>query len=534
MLFFFKQSITMSGSKVDSVAPLVWSSLTEHIFKTILYSIFLARVVRSETISYFVFAIKLFTGWILLWMINNEVGYFHQRLSRQLPPGFCGLPVIRDIYGVYVLVTSGFSGLQQARRKYGSMFTAPLFGRINIVLGGQDDLLWQFNNDRKALTEVSWPPNITMLLGPNAVANQSGKYHRVLRRLLEPYFLPKFVKNYLRVMDETTMEELESWCKTDDFVSSEVFKMYALRLFYASSFGKVNEEKIEELHRLFTIWLNGFLSPITVNFPGNPLTEGMKARERILEIVDSLIDDFMRENPEESERAQTTIIGRLVYGKDKDDNRMMTRDEMKDNILNLIFAGHDTTYASISTLLHHLSQNPTAMDAMAAEVASLKEPLNADDLKNAPALNACIHEAWRVDPPVPGSFRKAVKDLEWKGYSFKKDTVFNYSILMATQDEKLYAAPSKFHMERFLPTDHPLYQPEKASGIDPLQGRSSYPIFGGGTHVCLGKAFAQLELRVLAARMMQHYTVQVRNSKKVHFPVNGWSIEFKLTKRKSD
>ena len=115
-----------------------------------------------------------------------------------------------------------------------------------------------------------------------------------------------------------------------------------------------------------------------------------------------MIDEFIVENPEESERAQTTIIGRLIYGKDKDDNRMMTRDEMKDNILNLIFAGHDTTYASISTLLYHLSQNPDAMEALSEEVSTLSEPLKSDELKNAPILNACIHESWRMDPPVLG------------------------------------------------------------------------------------------------------------------------------------
>ena len=72
---------------------------------------------------------------------------------------------------------------------------------------------------------------------------------------------------------------------------------------------------------------------------GTAFDEAMKARDRILDTVDMLIDEFIKENPEESKRAQTTIIGRLIYGKDKDNNRMMTRDEMKDNILNLIFAG---------------------------------------------------------------------------------------------------------------------------------------------------------------------------------------------------
>jgi cytochrome P450 len=147
-------------------------------------------------------------------------------------------------------------------------------------------------------------------------------------------------------------------------------------------------------------------------------------------------------------------------------------------------------------------------------------------------LNACLHESWRVDPPVPGSFRKAVKELHHKGYSFDAGTVFNYSILMAVTDENLYKRYEKFDMRRFLPEDHPLYCQDIDSGIDPFQGRSSYPIFGGGTHVCLGKAFAQLELRVLAARLLREYKVEVRNPKKVAFPVNGWNIEFKLTRRK--
>lgn len=424
--------------------------------------------------------------------------------------------------------------LYDSRRKYGTFFASSFVGRVNIVLGGQDDLSWLFNNDRKALTEISWPPNIVMLLGPGAVANQSGKYHRVLRRLLEPYFAPKFVEHYLTSMDKTTVDKLDSWASSGEFLSSEVFKMYALRLFYASSFGKVDEGVIARLHDDFKIWLAGFMSMTTMRLPGTTIDEAMKARDRILDEVDKLIDIFIEENPEGSDRANTTVIGRLIYGKDKDDNRMMTRDEVKDNMLNLIFAGHDTTFASIASLLYHLSQNPDAMEALAEEASSLSEPLSADELKNAPVLNACMHESWRMDPPVLGSFREAVsKDIEHKGYSFEKGTIFNYSILMATTDEGVYKNHDQFNMKRFLPKDHPLYRAEDDSGMDPLQGRTNYPIFGGGTHICLGKAFAQLELRVLAARMLKHYKVEVRNPEKIYFPVNGWNLEFKLTKRKS-
>mmetsp|Transcript_2410 Transcript_2410/g.5321 ORF Transcript_2410/g.5321 Transcript_2410/m.5321 type:complete len:531 (+) Transcript_2410:101-1693(+) len=516
--------------------PTCWSSSVEHIIKATVYTYICHRSITHaiDSVSPYSTTTYALAGIYALWMVKNELDLILKRLQRKLPPGYIGFPILREIEFIRAISNGGImKALHEKRNKYGTIFTRSFFGGTTIVAGGQDDLNWIFNNDRKALTEVAWPPTIVMLLGPSAVANQTGKYHRVLRRLLEPYFAPRFVTNYLKCMDETTSDELESWCEAGEFHSSEVFKMYALRLFYVSAFGNVDEEMIASLHDDFKQWLGGFMSLTTKQIPGTSFAEAMKARDRILDTVDVLIDKFMSENPEDSERAQITIMGRLIYGKDKDNNRVMTRDEMKDNILNLIFAGHDTTYASISTLLYHLSENKDAMDALATEVSTLSDPLTADELRNAPVLNACIHESWRCDPPVAGSFRKAVKELQHKGYSFGAGSVFNYSILMATTDEKLYKSHEKFEMRRFLPKDHPLYSSDIDSGIDPFQGRSSYPIFGGGTHVCLGKAFAQLELRVLAARLLKGYKVEVRNPEKVYFPVNGWNIEFELTKRKS-
>lgn len=524
------------SSKQPTKARIVWSSLTEHIIKLGLYTAFFIHAILStqKSSTPFSYTINICIALFALRLIKGELNISFKRLQRKLPPGYLGFPIIREIKFFKSIASGGIQqSLDAARSNYGTMFSQNFFGRTNIAMGGQEDLIWLFNNDRKAQTEIAWPPNIVMLLGPGAVANQTGKYHRVLRRLLEPYFAPLFVKNYLKSMDDTTLEELDNWSALGEYQSSEVFKMYALRLFYVSSFGIADEETIATLHDNFKLWLGGFMSVTTRRIPGTSFDKAMKARDRILDTVDKLIDQFIAENPEESERAQTTIVGRLIYGKDKDDNRMMTRDEMKDNILNLIFAGHDTTYTSISTLLYHLSENPDAMEALTNEVSTLSEPLISDELKSAPVLNACIHESWRIDPPVLGSFRKTVNNgLEHKGYSFDKGETFNYSILMATTDESLYKNQDQFNMKRFLPKDHPLYEAKVDSGIDPFAGRTNYPIFGGGTHVCLGKAFAQLELRVLATRMLKHYKVEVRNSKKSYFPVNGWDVEFKLTKRK--
>ena len=533
-----KSAAAASGGGSNN-AQMMWS-IMEHIIKAMVYTIVVAIAVKSAINGGTSFplsvAMKTVFAFFVFWKgVKGEIEFIIKRVQRKMPPGYLGFPILREINFFVGIATGKFmTTLQESRAKYGTMFAQNFFGQATIICGGQDDLNWLFQNDRKALTDVAWPPNIVKLLGPGAVANQTGKYHRVLRRLLEPYFAPIFVKNYFAAMDETTLDELEAWSSLGEFQSSEVFKMYALRLFYVSSFGTIDDDVISTLHDDFRLWIGGFMSLTAKEIPGTAFAEAMKARDRILDTVDMLISKFEKENPEDSVRSQTTIIGRLIYGKDDNDNRMMTRDEMKDNILNLIFAGHDTTYASISTLLYHLSESPDAMKALTEEVSSLKEPFNSDVLKKLPVLNACIYESWRMDPPVTGGFRKALKDLQHKGYTFEPGTAFNYSILLTTTDENQYKTNDKFRMERFLPKDHALYSPDIDSGIDPAQGRASYPIFGGGTHICLGKAFAQLEMRVLAARMMQQYQVEVRNPKKEYFPVNGWSMEFKLTKRKDE
>ena len=261
----------------------------------------------------------------------------------------------------------------------------------------------------------------------------------------------------------------------------------------------------------------------------------MNARDRILVTVEQLIETFKRENPPESERAQKSMMGRVCYGTDEDGNPIDPED-LKDNVLNMIFAGHDTTYASMGTALHYLSQHPDVMEALTEEVESFHEPLDFDELKNAPVLNAFLAESWRMDPPVAGAFRKLCQDTEYKGYKLPKDMVVRYNILAASQNNELYPTPNQFEIQRYLPKDHPLAVDKDlhADGVDYNNLKANYPIFGGGAHSCLGSHFAKLEMRVLLTRLLQSYDLEVRNSEKVHFPVNGWKNEFKLIPKQLD
>jgi cytochrome P450 len=154
-------------------------------------------------------------------------------------------------------------------------------------------------------------------------------------------------------------------------------------------------------------------------------------------------------------------------------------------------------------------------------------------LKSAPVLNAFIAESWRKDPPVTIGFRRTVNPQEYQGFKFPERQGFMYSILLASQNEKLYPQPLNFDIQRFLPQGHPLVTDTglnmAAEKIDFNSMKANYPIFGGGMHACLGSHFAKLEMRIFLTRLLQSYDIEERNAEKVNFPINGFKTEFRVT-----
>jgi cytochrome P450 len=517
-----------------SARNLPLQSLGEECVKAAIYSALTAYAVQSaigseSTVSLLV---NLFVAVCGVRALALELTFLLFQRPK-LPPGSMGFPLFGDLPVLAIRYKGAlFQLLYEKGQLYGSIFISSVLGRNVVTLGDTASLTWLWNNDRKSLTESAWPPNVAKLLGPAAVANLQGHHHKIVRRLMEPFYTPLFVSNYLEIMTKTTDEDLHEWSQAEGFLSGKVFKLYALRLFLVSSFGEIDHDLITALHENYTIWIGGFLSLLGTNrFPGSNFDKAMKARDRILMSIDELMKKFVVENPEDSDLAKKTIMGRMIYAKDEN-GLGLSDNEIKDNLLNLIFAGHDTTFISINTVLHHLSQHPHVEAALVEEVSKFKEPLDLEEIKNAPVLNAVMHESWRVDPPAPFAFRKAVKTgLDYDGYHFPKGTIFSYNIGLAAHQEHVYPSANSFHMERFLPSDHYLANPQWKSQVDPSNGRADYPVFGGGTHVCLGKNFAKLELRIIMARMFKNYTVRVRNNTKVYMPVNGWTIDFQLIKK---
>ena len=174
----------------------------------------------------------------------------------------------------------------------------------------------------------------------------------------------------------------------------------------------------------------------------------------------------------------------------------MTDDLIRDQILTMLIAGHDTSTALLAWVLHLLSVHPETMKQAVQEVDQVigSADITADHLKHLPILSNTIKETLRLYPPIHVSNRMVAEDTAVTGYELQAGTRLMASIYLSHRDKRYWGEPEKFRPERFDP---------KAPKPPPF----TYIPFGGGARTCIGAGFAQVEAKVVLARILQRFTL---------------------------
>ncbi|HSR30514.1 MAG TPA: cytochrome P450, partial [Anaerolineae bacterium] len=172
---------------------------------------------------------------------------------------------------------------------------------------------------------------------------------------------------------------------------------------------------------------------------------------------------------------------------------------VRDQLLTLLIAGHDTSTASLTWTLYLLGRHPEALARAQAEVDSVlaDEPPAAEHLSGLVFLEQVFWEALRLYPPIHIGNRLAATDLEIAGYEVAAGTRVMYSIYLAHRSEQYWEEPLRFRPERF------------AKELRGTRPPLSYVPFGGGPRNCIGAAFAQVEAKVVLARLLQLFDLQL-------------------------
>jgi cytochrome P450 len=235
--------------------------------------------------------------------------------------------------------------------------------------------------------------------------------------------------------------------------------------------------------------------------PGSPWARMQANRRALDEIILGQID-ARRLTPTGGD----DILSMLLEARDED-GEGFTRQELRDQMMHLLFGGHDTTSSTLSFLIYELSRNPHVLERLLEEQDSVlggRTPTAEDLLNGLPYLSLVVDETLRLYPPVWFGPRMSVKPFEFAGHRVPAGVHIIHSSWVSHRLPEVFPNPEAFIPERF--------EPEARRRLAP----GAYIPFGGGQRICIGKRFGQTEVKLVSTMLLQRLAVELLPGRTMH------------------
>lgn len=403
--------------------------------------------------------------------------------SLPLPPGDRGLPFIGETIGFFT--DPEFNSKRIA--KYGNVYQTNIFGNPTVMMVGAEANTFLFRNENKYVVST-WPKSTSILLGDLSLAVKNGDFHTSRRKLLYQAFQPRALASYIPTMSKITEEYLHKWEQMGELTWYPELRNYTFDIASTLFVGTDGGSETPMGH-LFEDWCAGLFT-IPISLPWTKFGKALHCRQALLKYIeDIVIQRQQADSPGEDS------LGLLIQAVDES-GHSLSLEELKDQVLLLLFAGHETLTSAIASFCLLTAQHPEVLERLHDEQQqlALTSPLTLDNLKQMSYLDQVIKEVMRLVPPVGGGFRKVIKSFAFGGYQIPEGWTIQYQIAQTHKDPELYPEGDRFDPERFSPEKEA--ERQKSFGYIP---------FGGGLRECLGKEFARLEMRLFASKLLRDY-----------------------------
>lgn len=405
------------------------------------------------------------------------------KTTSALPPGQFGLPFIGETLAF--LRDKDFA--KKRYEKYGSIFKTSLFGQPTIVVKGAAANQFVISNENRYFISA-WPKSTRILLGSLSLSIQTGHEHLQRRKLLAKAFRPRALSSYIETIEGITQQYLKSWEEQQTLTWYPELRNYTFDI-ACQLFVGLEQGSQTELGHLFETWVQGLFS-IPLSLPWTKFGRALESRNKLLAELEKII-----QKRQQQEDFGNDALGILMQAEDDEGNKL-SLEELKDQILTLLFAGHETLTSSLSSFCLLMVQHPDIFQKAKAEQEQIlgHQKITFDTLQQLTYLDQVLQEVLRLVPPVGGAFREVIADCEFQGYKIPKGWKVLYQINQTHQQATVYPEPNIYRPERF----NPDLENNPAKTYD-------YVPFGGGMRECIGKEFARLEMKILAVHLLRDY-----------------------------
>ena len=403
-----------------------------------------------------------------------------------LPPG-PSLP--RPLLlGRFILQPTSF--LVDCERRYGEYFTLRLSDeRTMVITSDPDAVKTVFTGDPERMHAGKNNEILRPLLGDRSVLLLDGAAHMRQRKLMLPPFHGERMKAYGETMRAVAERHVAAWPHATVFAAAPSMQAITLEIILRTVFGLDDPARLERvgapLRRLLDASASQLrLLALQITSSANPRPRSPWGRfNQLVAEADRVVYEEIHARRAQDAGGHEDILSLLLEARDED-GEPLTDLELRDELMTLLLAGHETTATALSWTLERLVRHPAVVERLVAERRG-----GADA---APYLEATIKEALRLRPVVTAVGRHLTAPLEVGGHLLPAGVTINPSIYLLHRRPDLYPEPEAFRPERFL---------------DDPPGTYQWIPFGGGVRRCLGASFALYEMRIVLQTVLDRVSL---------------------------
>ncbi len=408
-----------------------------------------------------------------------------------LPPGPKGLPVVGN---ALQFQRDPLRFIRETQQTYGRVATIHIGKQPFVLFFQPEHVRYILTENQRNFVKPNrgGGANLRYLLG-DGLLTIDGEFHRQQRRLVQPAFHKRRVEGYADIMVQFTEEMLVQWQPGSTINIAQAMQQLTLSIIAKSLFNIDSPSLIAELGVAFNDVINNGRSlasrrTLRLNLPFTKYGKVVSGKRTLDEFEYNLIAERRKDG-----RDMGDVLSMLLHAQEEGDT--LTDKQVHDHILTFVAAGHETAQNTLSWTFYLLSQHPDKRDKLLNELQTVlarRSPTVAD-LANLPYLAWVINESWRMLPPAWIQGRRAVNDFDLDGYHFPAGTIGMISQWVTHNLPDIWGDPATFRPER--------WDPANSQKVP----QWAYFPFGGGSRICIGMPFAEMETKLLLATILQRY-----------------------------
>jgi len=425
-------------------------------------------------------------------------------VTQQLPPG----PQKSSFLQLIQWTNNPLKLLEDSTQTYGDPFTLKLRSNKPFVFFSDPGSIKEIlSKDFDNLDSGKGNYILLPIVGEHSILLLDGTDHSRQRKLVFPPFHGEKIRHYGDIIVETTEKVAKAWVVNQPFSMRSSMQEITLEVIMQAVFGISDSERHTQLKSRLTksLELAGgsvlrssllFFPALQKDFPGSPWRNFLNRQQAIHQLLQSEIEQRRNNN----QPAGKDVLSLLMSAKDEA-GQPMSDVELRDQLITLLFAGHETTATALAWAFYWIYKLPAVKNKLLAELEHITDLSDIKTLNQLSYLDAFCQETLRIYPVAIMTFPRVTRSTVRIGnYEYPPDTLLTPCIYLLHHREDIFPNSNQFQPERFLEKEFSPYE---------------FMPFGGGIRRCIGDAFAPMEMKIVLATILKQFSLNLAEKKAV-------------------